>query len=91
MLESSSTYPKSNYLYIVHSLEETSSVAPQLNYISTNIVLELKVKLVNIKTEIKEIKKQMSVIHLSLINKIRHKKIIYVLVLHFSINIIFKT
>ena len=71
MLESSSTCPALNYSHIVHSLEGTTLVASQLNYV-TDLVLELKVELAKIKTEVKEIKKQLSVIHLSLINEVRH-------------------
>jgi len=56
MLESSPNCPASNYSHIFHSPKETTSVAPQLNYI-THIVLELKVGLAKIKIEIKEIKK----------------------------------
>ena len=56
MLESSPTCPTHNYSHIVHSPEGTTSVAPQLNYI-TNIVLELKAELAKIKTEVTEIKK----------------------------------
>ena len=40
----------------------------------TIIILELKEKLVKIKTKVKDIKKQLFVIHLSLINNIRHSK-----------------
>ena len=65
--------PAFNYLHIVHSSKWTTLVAPQLNYI-TDIVLELKAELAKMKTEIKEIKKQLSVIHLSLVNKIRHSR-----------------
>ena len=41
MLESSPNYPAPNYSHIVYSLEGTTSITPQLNYI-TNIILELK-------------------------------------------------
>jgi len=71
MLEPSLTCPAPNYSHIAHSPGGATLVAPQLNYI-TGIVLELKAKLVKIKTEVKEIKKQLSVIHLSLVNEIRH-------------------
>ena len=54
----------------MHSPKETTLVAPLLNYI-TDIDLELKVKLSKIKIETKEINKQLSIIHLSLINKVR--------------------
>ena len=55
----------------MHSPEGFTTLAPQLNYI-TNIVLELKEKLAKIKMEVKEIKKQLAVTHLSLVNEIRH-------------------
>ena len=55
----------------MHSLEGISSVAMQLNYV-TDIALEMKAKLTKIKTEVKELKKLLSVIHLSLINESRH-------------------
>ena len=72
MLESSSSCPNRGYSHIVHSLEEITSLAPQLNYI-TDIVLELQVELAKIKTKVKEIKK-IAVTHLSLINEIRHSE-----------------
>jgi len=56
----------------VHSPKGVISFAPQLNYL-TKIVLELKAKLVKIKVETKEIKNQLAVTHLSLINKVRHR------------------
>jgi len=62
LLGSSSTCHAPNYSHIVDLPE--GSVTPQLNYI-TNIVLELKAKLAKIKTEVKEIKKQITIIHLS--------------------------
>ena len=71
MLESSPACLGPNYSHIVHSPECLSLVAPQLNYVA-NIVLELKVELAKIKTEVKEIKKQISVIHLSRVNEARH-------------------
>ena len=71
MLEASPACPGLNYSHIVHSLKGNISVAPKLNYI-TDIVLELKAELAKIKTEVKEIKKQLSIIHLSLVNEIRH-------------------
>ena len=71
MLESSANCLASNYFHIVHLPEGTTSVIPQLNYI-TDIILELKVKLEKIKSEVKEIKNQLSLVHLSLINEIRH-------------------
>jgi len=73
MLESSSTCPNSSYSHIVHSPKGIASLAPQLNYI-TDIVLELKAELAKVKAEVKEIKKQLAVIHLSLINEIRHSE-----------------
>jgi len=60
-----------NFSHIVHSPEGLSPFAPQLNFI-TDIVSELKAKLAKIKTEVKELKKQISVIHLSLVDKVRH-------------------
>ena len=56
MLESSPNCHAPNYSLIVHSLEGTTSVTPQLNYI-TNIVLKLKAELAKIKTKVEEIKK----------------------------------
>ena len=44
MLESSSTCHAPNYSHIVHLPEGTTSVAPQLNYI-TEIILELEAEL----------------------------------------------
>jgi len=61
MLESSLTCPAPNYSHIVHSPKGTTSVAPQLKYI-TDIVLELKAKLTKIMTEVKEIEKQLAII-----------------------------
>ena len=55
MLESSPACPGPNYSHIVHSPEGITSLAPQLNYI-TDIVLELKVELAKIKTELKELR-----------------------------------
>ena len=71
MLESSPACPGPNYSHIVHSPEDLSPIAPQLKYI-TDIVLELKVELAKTKTEVKELKKQISIIHLSLFNEVRH-------------------
>ena len=59
-----------NYSRIVHSPEDISPAATQLNYI-TDIVL--KAELVKIKIEVKELNKQMFVIRLSLINEVRHR------------------
>jgi len=50
-----------------------TSLAPQLNYI-VDIVFELKVKLAKIKVEGMEVKIQLTTIHLSFINKIRHSE-----------------
>jgi len=71
MLEPSASCPTPNYSHIVHSPEGVTSLAPQLNYL-TDIILELKANLVKIKAELKEIKYQLAMIHLSLINEIRH-------------------
>ena len=72
MLEPSSG-PGRNYSHIVHSSEGNISLAPQLNYI-TDIVLELKTELAKIKTELKDLKNQLTVVHLSLINEVRHSE-----------------
>jgi len=71
MLESSTGCPNSGYSHIVHSPEGFTLLAPQLNYI-TDIVLELKEELVKIKAEVNEIKKQLAVTPISLVNEIRH-------------------
>jgi len=55
----------------VHSPQEITTLAPQLSYV-TYIVLELKEELAKIKVEVKEIKKQLAVTHLSLVNEIRY-------------------
>ena len=73
MLDSSLACSGPNYAHIVHSLEGITSLAPQLNCV-TNIVLELKVELVKIKTEAKELRNQLTIIHLSLINKVKHNE-----------------
>ena len=73
MLEPSSACPESNYSHIVHSSEGNISLAPQLNYI-TDMVLKLKVELAKIKTELKDLKNQLTVVHLSLINEVRHSE-----------------
>jgi len=65
MLESSNCCPNPGYSHIVHSPEGFTTLAPQLNCI-TDIVLELKEELANIKVEVKEIKKQLAVTHMSL-------------------------
>ena len=71
MLQSSISCPNPGYSHIVHSPEGFTTLAPQLNYI-TDIVLELKEELAKIKVEVKEIKKQLAVTNLSLVNEIRH-------------------
>ena len=48
-------------------------MAPQLNCI-IDIVLELKAELAKIKTKVKELKKQILVIHLSLVNEVSHSE-----------------
>ena len=73
MHETSLVCPSPNYSHIVHSPEGISSLAPQLNYI-TDQVLELKTELAKIKSEVKEIRNQLSLIHLSLLNEIRHSR-----------------
>ena len=50
-----------------------SPVAPHLNYI-TDIILELKVELTKINTELKKLKNQLSIINLSLVNEVRHSE-----------------
>jgi len=64
MLESSSTCPTPKYSHVEHTLEGSTSLIQQ-NYI-TNIALELKAKLAKIKVEVKEITKQLLMIHLCL-------------------------
>ena len=59
MLQSSCSCSNPGYSHIGHSPEGFTTLAPQLNYI-TDIVLELKDKLAKIKTEVKEIKKQLA-------------------------------
>ena len=76
MLESSSSCPNPSYSHIVHSPEAITSLAAQLNYI-TDTILELKAELTKIKAEVKEIKKQFAVTHLSLMNEIRHSEKLY--------------
>jgi len=49
----------------VHLPEGVISLTPQLNYLS-DIVSELKAELAKIKAEVKEIKNQLVVTHLSL-------------------------
>ena len=58
---------------MIHPPEDISSVTPQLNYI-IDIILELKAELAEHKTEVKELKKQLSIIHLSLVNEVRHSR-----------------
>jgi len=71
MLEVPANCHAPNYSHIVHSPEGVTSLAPQLNYL-TDLVLELKVELAKIKAEVKEIKNQLAVTDLSLVNEIRH-------------------
>ena len=71
MLGVSANCPAPNYSHIVHSPEGVTSLASQLNYL-TDLVLELKAELAKIKAEVKEIKNQLAVTHLSLVNKIKH-------------------
>ena len=73
MLEPSSACPGLNYSYIVHSPEDNISLAPQVNDI-TDIVLELKAELAKIKTELKDLKNQLTIMHLSLTNEVRHSE-----------------
>ena len=70
MLESSSTFFAPNYSHVMHTLEGTTSLILQLSY-NIDLVLELKAELTKIKTKVKEIKRQLSVIYLSSINEIR--------------------
>lgn len=70
MIEPLPTCSAPNYSH-VPSPEWITSVATQLNYI-TDIVVELKIELAKIWTEVKEINKQLSVIQLSLVNEIGH-------------------
>ena len=71
MLESSNSCRNAGYSCIVQSPEGFTTLALQLNYI-TEIVLELNDELAKIKAEVKEIKKQLALTHLSLVNEIRH-------------------
>ena len=48
MLESASGCRAPNYTHIVHTLEGSTFLAPQLNYI-TDMILELKAKVAKIK------------------------------------------
>lgn len=73
MLELSPACPDPNCSHIVHSPEGIASLAPQLNYI-TDIVLELKAELAKINTELEDLKNQLTVIHLFLINEVRHSE-----------------
>jgi len=73
MFKPSSACLGPNYSHIVHSPKGNISLAPQLNYI-TDIVLELKVELAKIETELKDPKNQLTVVHLSLINEVRHSE-----------------
>jgi len=71
MLQSSNSCPNFGYFHIMHSPEGFTTLAPQLNNI-TDVALELKEELAKINAEVKEIKKQLAVTHLSLVNEIRH-------------------
>jgi len=71
MLELSANCPASNYSHIVHSPEGVTSLAPQLNYL-TDLVFRIKSRIAKMKAEVKEIKNQLAVTHLSLVNEIRH-------------------
>ena len=71
MLELPANCPAPNYSHIVHSPEGVTLLAPQINYL-TDLVLELKAEFAKIKAEVKEIKNQLAVTHLSLVNGIRH-------------------
>jgi len=71
MLQSSSSCPNLGHSHIMHSPERFTTMAPQLDYI-TNIVLKLKEELAKIKAEVNEIKKQLGVTHLSLVNERRY-------------------
>jgi len=71
MLEPSASCLAPNYYHIVHSPEGVTSSAPQLKYL-TDIVLELKAYLAKLMAKVKEIKNQLAVTHLSLINEFRH-------------------
>ena len=73
MLDPSSACRGLNYSHSFHSPEGNISLTPQLNY-TTNIVLELKAELVKIKTELKDLNNQLTVVHLSLINEVRHSE-----------------
>ena len=73
MLESLPACPSTNYPCIVNSSKGITSLAPQLNYI-TDVVLELKTKLTKIKTEVKELKNKLAVVHLFLNNAVRHSE-----------------
>jgi len=70
MLESSLVCHGPNYSHIFHSLEGIASAAPQLNNI-IDTISELKVELAKIKTDVKDLKKQLSV---SLDNEVRHSE-----------------
>jgi len=49
------------------------ALAPQLNYV-TDILLELKAELAKIKVELKDLKNQLTLVHFSLINEVRHSE-----------------
>ena len=71
MLELSNSCPNPGYSHIVHSPEGVTLLAPQLNYLK-DLVLKLKVELAKIKAEVKEIKNQLAITHLSLVKEIRY-------------------
>ena len=55
----------------MHSPKGVTSLAPQLNYL-TDLILEFKAELAKIKAEVKEIKNQLAITHLSLVKEIRY-------------------
>ena len=68
-----SACPTPNYSHIEQTPKRYTSVALQLNYVS-DIILESKADLAKIKTKIKEVKEQLHVFHLLLINEVRHSR-----------------
>ena len=71
MFEASASCLAPNYSDIVRYPVGVMSLASQLNYLM-DIVSNLKAELAKIKAEVKEIKNQLAVTHLYLINEIRH-------------------